>query len=59
MSLEHPSYLDQAPAVKERFQRIYQRPVTLEVKKDFLDQIRDTAVQQADQALESSLLDLA
>jgi NitT/TauT family transport system ATP-binding protein len=32
LSLEHPSYLDQAPAVKERFQRIYQRPITLEVK---------------------------
>ncbi|HEY3431070.1 MAG TPA: ABC transporter ATP-binding protein [Rhodocyclaceae bacterium] len=27
-----PSYLDQAPAVKERFQRIYQRETILEVK---------------------------
>jgi NitT/TauT family transport system ATP-binding protein len=31
-SMSLPSHLDQAPAVRERFARIYQRPVTLEVK---------------------------
>ena len=30
--LNLPSYLDQAPEVKDRFDRIKQRPVTLEVK---------------------------
>lgn len=32
MSFELPSYLDQSPAVRERFQRIYGREVILEVK---------------------------
>lgn len=32
MSLPLPSYLDQSPEVRERFQRIYQREVILEVK---------------------------
>jgi NitT/TauT family transport system ATP-binding protein len=31
-SLELPSYLDQDPAVKDRFERLKQRPVVLEVK---------------------------
>ncbi len=31
-SLELPSYLDQEPAVAERFSRIYQRPVVLDVQ---------------------------
>ncbi len=31
-SLELPSYLEQEPAVKDRFKRIYQRPVVLDVK---------------------------
>lgn len=32
MTLPLPSYLDQSPEVRERFQRIYQREVILEVK---------------------------
>src|ERR1700693_2009762 len=31
-SLELPSYLEQEPAVADRFRRIYQRPVVLEVR---------------------------
>ncbi|MGD8560731.1 MAG: ABC transporter ATP-binding protein, partial [Gammaproteobacteria bacterium] len=37
-NLELPSYLDQSPEVRDRFDRLKQRPVTLEVKhlqKDF------------------------
>ena len=31
-SLELPSYLEKEPAVVERFQRIYKRPVVLDVQ---------------------------